>query len=106
MKQKFKIKKGDQVIVITGKDKGKKGEVIKLIADEARVIVSGVNVVKKHQKPSGMQAGGIISKEAPIHISNVMHADPKTGKPVRVGVKVLKDGEKTRYSKKSGETIG
>ncbi|MGQ0526980.1 MAG: 50S ribosomal protein L24 [Alphaproteobacteria bacterium] len=104
--QKFKIKKGDQVVVLTGKDKGKKGEVMKVITQTARVLVKGVNMVTKHEKPSQRSPGGIQKKELPIHISNVAMADPKSGKASRVGYKTLKDGKKTRFARQSGETIG
>lgn len=104
-KAKLKIKKGDQVVVLTGKDRGTKGEVVEVIADQARVIVRGVNLVSKHNKPSQTSPGGIEKKELPIHISNVAIADPKSGKPSRVGYKILKDGKKTRIARKSGETI-
>lgn len=102
---KMKIKKGDQVVVLTGKDKGAKGEVLKVFLAEQRVLVKGVNLVKKHQKPTMTSAGGIENVERPVHVSNVALADPKTGKPTRVGVSVLKDGKKVRVSKRSGETI-
>lgn len=102
---KFKIKKGDEVVILTGKDKGKKGEVLKLIPDESRVVVRGVNVVTKHQKPSQMAAGGIQKIEKPLHVSNVALADPKSGDATRVGYKTLKDGKKVRVARKSGETI-
>jgi len=102
---KLKIKKGDDVIVLTGKDKGKKGEVLKVITSESRVLVKDVNVVTKHQKPSQMGAGGLVKKELPVHISNVALADPKSGKPTRVGYKTLKDGKKVRVAIKSGETV-
>ncbi len=102
---KLKIKKGDQVIVLTGKDKGKKGEVIRSIPTENRVVVSGVNVVKKHTKPTQFSAGGIEDKELSIHVSNVALADPKKGTATRVGFKTLKDGKKVRVAKKSGETL-
>ncbi len=102
----MKIKKGDKVIVITGKDKGKTGEVTKSMPKENKVIVSGVNMVKRHQKPTQENAGGIVSKEAPIHISNVAIVDPKTGKASRMGTKTLDDGRKVRVAKKSGEVIG
>mgnify|MGYP002653264303 CR=1 FL=1 len=98
-----RIKKGDQVVVITGKDKGKTGEVTKVLVAEQRLIVSGINLVKKHEKPSARSQGGIVSKEASIHVSNVALADPKDGKPTRVGFKVEKDGKKTRIAKRSGE---
>lgn len=102
-KQKFKIKKGDQVIVITGKDKGTKGEVLEMLTDENRVLVRGVNVVTKHQKPTQVSAGGLQKVERSIHISNIALADPKTGKPTRVGYKLAKDGKKTRIARRSGE---
>ncbi len=100
-----KIKKGDTVVVIAGHDKGKKGEVLKVLPKENRAIVKGVNIVKRHQRPSANQAGGIIEKEAPVHISNLAHLDPKDGKPTRVGFRVLDDGRKVRYAKRSGEVI-
>jgi len=103
--KKMKIKKGDQVIVLTGRDKGAKGEVLKVIPAESRVIVQGVNVVTKHQKPSQLSPGGIQKKELSIHVSNVAIADPKTGEATRVGYKTLKDGKKVRVTKKSGETL-
>jgi large subunit ribosomal protein L24 len=103
---KLKLKKGDQVVVITGKDKGKKGEITKVLPTENRVVVSGVNLATKHKKPSPMSAGGLEKVEASIHVSNVALADPKTGKATRVGYQVLKDGKKVRVAKKSGETIG
>lgn len=102
---KLKIKKGDQVVVITGRDKGKKGEVLKVLPDENRVVVSGVNMAKRHQKPSATGQGGIISKEATINVSNVALVDPKTGKASRVGFKFLENGEKVRVAKKSGEVV-
>ncbi|MBQ9738558.1 MAG: 50S ribosomal protein L24 [Alphaproteobacteria bacterium] len=102
----MKIKKGDQVIVITGRDKGKTGEVTKAMPKESKVLVSGINLVKRHTKPTQENAGGIISKEAPIHVSNVALIDPKSGKATRVGIKVEKDGSKVRVAKKSGEVIG
>ncbi|MBO7244468.1 MAG: 50S ribosomal protein L24 [Alphaproteobacteria bacterium] len=100
----MKIKKGDQVIVITGRDKGKTGEVIKSMPKENKVIVQGINLVKRHTKPTQESAGGIVSKEAPIHVSNVALIDPKDGKATRVGFKV-EDGKKVRVSKRSGEVI-
>ena len=102
---KLKIKKGDKVIVITGKDKGKTGEVTKVLVQESKVIVSGINVAKRHTKPSQESAGGIISKEMPIQISNVAYVDPKTNKPTRLGIKIDKDGRKVRVAKKSGEVV-
>jgi large subunit ribosomal protein L24 len=101
----LKIKKGDHVIVITGRDKGKHGEVVEMLPKEQRAIVRGVNVVRRHQKQTAAQEGGIISKEAPIHISNLALEDPKDGKPTRVGFKLLDDGKKVRFAKRSGETI-
>ncbi len=102
---KLKLKKGDKVIVIAGKDKGKTGEITKVLVKESKVIVSGINVAKRHTKPSQENAGGIISKEMPIHISNVAFVDPKTSKATRLGVKVDKDGHKVRVAKKSGEVV-
>jgi large subunit ribosomal protein L24 len=102
---KFKIKKGDHVVVITGKDKGKKGEVLKMLPDENRAVVSGVAMVRRHQKQTAAQEGGIIAKEAAIHLSNLALEDPKDGKPTRVGYKFLKDGRKVRFAKRSGEVI-
>jgi large subunit ribosomal protein L24 len=102
---KLKIKKGDQVVVITGKDKGKTGEVTQVMPAENRVIVSGINIMTKHAKPTQFSAGGLQKIEAPIHVSNVALADPKSGKPTKVGMKKLDDGKKVRIAKKSGETI-
>lgn len=102
---KMKIKKDDEVIVLTGKDKGTKGKVTSVIPTENRVVVEGVNVVTKHQKPTQLSAGGIQKKELPIHVSNVALVDPKEGKATRVGYKVNKDGKKLRVAKKSGETV-
>jgi large subunit ribosomal protein L24 len=102
---KLKIRKGDVVIVRTGRDKGKKGEVLSVARDAFKVIVKGVNIVKRHTKPTQANAGGIIQKELPIHISNVSLLDPKDGKPTKVGFKLQKDGTKVRYAKKSGENI-
>jgi large subunit ribosomal protein L24 len=100
-----KIKKGDRVVVLTGKDKGKVGEVLRMVAKQSRVIVSGVNVVKRHTAPSQTSAGGIVEKEAPLHVSNVAHVDPKDDKPTRVGFKVIEGDRKVRYAKRSGEVI-
>ena len=100
----MRIKKGDQVIVITGRDKGKTGEVIKSMPKENKVIVQGINLVKRHTKPTQESAGGIVTKEAPIHVSNVALIDPKDGKATRVGFKV-ENGQKVRVSKRSGEVI-
>ncbi|MEY4480253.1 MAG: ribosomal protein [Bacillota bacterium] len=103
---KLHVKKEDTVIVITGKDKGKKGRVIEAYPRQNRVLVEGVNLVKKHAKPSQANPqGGILNQEASIHVSNVMLIDPKSGKPTRVGYKVLENGKKVRVAKKSGEII-
>ena len=100
-----KIKKGDKVVVTTGRDKGRSGEVVQVMPREDRAIVRGVNVVKKHQRQTMNQEGGIISKEAAIHLSNLALVDPKDGKPTRVGFKVLEDGRKVRFAKRSGDLI-
>jgi large subunit ribosomal protein L24 len=100
-----KIKKGDRVVVIAGRDKGKTGEVLRVTPTEGRALVRGVNMVRRHQKQTAREEGGIIAKEAPIHLSNLALADPKTGKPTRVGFKVLADGTKVRVAKRSGEQI-
>jgi large subunit ribosomal protein L24 len=102
---KLKIRKGDHVVVLTGKDKGKHGEVLKVMPEESRAIVKGVAMVRRHQRQTATQDGGIISKEAAIHISNLALEDPKDGKPTRVGYKFLKDGRKVRFAKRSGEVI-
>ena len=102
---KLKIKKGDKVVVITGRDKGKVGEVKKVMPTENRVIVDGVNMIKRHTKPSAGNAGGIVEKEASIHVSNVAYVDPKTDKPTRIGYRKLDDGRKVRFAKRSGEVI-
>jgi large subunit ribosomal protein L24 len=102
---KLKIKKGDRVVVITGKEKGKKGEVLKVMPEDNRAIVKGVAMVRRHQRQTASQEGGIISKEAPIHISNLAVEDPKDGEPTRVGYKFLKDGRKVRFARRSGEVI-
>jgi len=100
-----KIRKGDRVIVTTGRDKGKKGEVIKVFPKEDRALVSGVNVAKRHQKQTAKLQGGIVNKEAPIQLSNLAHIDPKSGEATRIGFKFLNDGRKVRFAKKSGEVI-
>ena len=103
-----KIKKGDNVVVLTGKDKGQTGKVLQVMPKEDRAVVQGVNMVKRHQRQSASQEAGIISKEAPIHLSNLSVADPKDGKPTRVGFKVVGEGEnakKVRFAKRSGEQI-
>ena len=103
--KKFRIKRGDRVVVITGRDRGRQGEVLRVLRKEDRLIVQGVNMVKRHQRPTGGHPGGIIDKEATIHISNVAHVDPSSGQPTRVGYKTLDDGRKVRFAKRSGEII-
>ncbi|MEI6475435.1 MAG: 50S ribosomal protein L24 [Planctomycetota bacterium] len=100
-----KIKKGDKVVVLTGRDQGRSGEVVQVMPTEGRALVRGVNMVKRHTRQSGTQEGGIISKEAPIQLSNIAIADPKDGKPTRVGFKILDDGRKVRVAKRSGDLI-
>ena len=103
---KLKIKKDDEVIVVTGRDRGKQGKVLRAMPTENRVLVQGVNIVKRHTKPSQADPqGGIKEKEAPIHVSNVALVDPKTSRPTRVGFKILTDGRKVRVAKRSGEVI-
>ncbi len=101
----LKIKKGDRVVVTSGRDKGKRGEVIQVMPRESRALVRGVNIVRRHQKQTPSQEGGIISKEGPIHLSNLALEDPKDGEPTRVGFKFLDDGRKVRFAKRSGEVI-
>ncbi|SRR6056297_2320329 len=101
----LKFKKGDRVVILTGRDKGKQGEILTMIPKENRAIVRGVNVVRRHQRQSAGQEAGIISKEAPINLSNLAHEDPQDGKPTRVGFKFLEDGRKVRFAKRSGEQI-
>ena len=102
----MKVRKGDDVMVLAGRDKGKKGSVLRVLREENRVVVQGVNVVKRHTKPSAASPGGIVEREAPIHVSNVAHIDPADGKPTRVGFKFLEDGNrKVRFAKRSGEVI-
>ena len=100
-----KIRKGDAVIVTTGRDKGTRGEVFRVMPKEARALVRGVNLVRRHQRQTASQEGGIVSKEAPIHLSNLALLDPKDDKPTRVGFKTLADGRKVRVAKRSGEEI-
>jgi len=101
---KLKVKKGDQVVVITGRDKGKTGEIVRVLRDENRVLVRGVNVAQRHQRQTASQQGGIVSKELPIHVSNVALIDPKTKQPTKVGYRM--DGErKIRFARRSGEAI-
>ena len=97
------IRKGDNVVVISGSDRGKKGSVLKVFPKENRALVQGVNMVKRHQRQTQTQQAGIVSKEAPVHLSNVAHVDPKSGKATRIGFKTLGDGRRVRFAKKSGE---
>ena len=111
MTVKFKVRKGDRVVVLTGKDKGKTGEILRTIPRESRVIVQGVNMVKRHTRPSQVNAGGIIEKEAAVHVSNVALLDPKDDRPVRVGIKIIaakvkgEKPQKVRFARRSGEVI-
>jgi large subunit ribosomal protein L24 len=100
-----KIRKGDKVVVLAGKDKGRSGEVLSVAPKDDKAVVRGINMIRKHQKQSQSQEGGIITKEAPIHLSNIALADPKDGKPTRVGFQIQKDGKKVRVAKRSGEVI-
>ena len=99
------IRKGDNVVVISGSDKGKKGSVLKVFPKENRALIQGVNMVKRHQRQTQTQQAGIVTKEAPVQLSNVAHVDPKSGKATRIGIKTLGDGRKVRFAKKSGEVI-
>ena len=105
MANKLKIRKGDRVKVIAGRSKGKIGDVLRVSATDQRVVVSGVNVIKRHTKPSRTDQGGIIEREAAIHVSNVALLDPKTDKPTKIGFKFLEDGRRVRFARGSGETI-
>ncbi|NQV47948.1 MAG: 50S ribosomal protein L24 [Rhodospirillaceae bacterium] len=105
MALKLKIKKGDKVVVRTGKDKGKSGEVLHMLPKDNRAIVQGVNMIKRHTRPTQANAGGIVEKEASIDISNLGIVDPKDDKPTRIGIKTLKDGRRVRYAKRSGEVV-
>jgi large subunit ribosomal protein L24 len=105
MAAKFKIKKGDHVVVIAGRDKGRSGDVLRVLRDQNRLIVQGINMIKRHTKQSPGQTGGIVDKEGTIHISNVAIADPKGGAATRVGYKFLDDGRKVRIARRSGEVI-
>jgi large subunit ribosomal protein L24 len=105
MAVKLRIKKGDKVQVLAGKDKGKQGQVIAVIPSENKARVAGINMVRRHTKPGMGKPGGIIAVEMPIHLSNIACVDPKSGNPSRVGYKLLKDGKKVRIAKKSGEVI-
>lgn len=100
-----KIKKGDTVVVLTGRDKGKSGEVIRMMPEDNKALVRGINMVRRHQKQTQTQEAGIVAKEAPIHVSNIALADPKDGKATRVGFKVQEDGTKVRVAKRSGDLI-
>ncbi len=100
-----KIKKGDTVVVLAGRDKGREGEVLVVKPKEDRVVVQGINIVARHTRPSQLQSGGIIRKEASMHVSNVALKDPSTGKPTRVGFKIQEDGKKVRVAKGSGEVL-
>ncbi|MCQ0990181.1 50S ribosomal protein L24 [Jiella marina] len=100
-----KIRKGDTVVVLAGKDKGRSGEVIQVMPKDDRALVRGVNMVKRHQRQTASQEAGIVNKEAPIHLSNLAVADPKDGKVTRIGIKTLEDGTKVRVAKRSGEQI-
>jgi large subunit ribosomal protein L24 len=102
---KFKIKKGDKVVVLTGKDKGKSGEVLRVVRADNRVVVQGVNMMKRHTAPRPGEPGGIVEREAAIHISNVAHIDPKSQQPTRVGYRFLDDGRKVRVARRSGEIL-
>ena len=99
------MRKGDEVVVTTGRDRGKRGEVLRVMPQEARVIVQGVNMIKRHQRQTARDQGGIIEREAPIHVSNVAHIDPASSQPTRVGFRTLEDGRKVRFAKRSGEII-
>ena len=101
----MKIKKGDNVVVISGRDKGKAGEVLRVLPAERRLIVQGVHVARRHTKPRMGDPGGIVDKELTIHVSNVAHIDPQSGKPTRVGYKTLDDGRKVRIARRSGEVL-
>ncbi len=105
MANKLKIKKGDKVVVVAGKDKGKKGEVMRVIRAERRAVVQGVNMVTRHTRPTQSTPGGLVQREAPVNISNIAIEDPKTGEPTRIGYKFLGDGRKVRFAKRSGEVI-
>jgi len=100
-----KVRKGDRVVVTAGRDKGKSGEVLRVYPAEERVLVNGVNVVKRHQRQTAKAQGGIVSKESPIHLSKIAHVDPKSGSPTRIGFKILGDGRRVRFAKKSGEVL-
>ena len=100
-----RIRKDDEVVVLSGREKGKRGKVLRVYVDRHRALVQGVNMIKRHTRPSAGQPGGIVEKEAPLHISNLAHVDPGGGGPTRIGFKRLEDGRKVRFAKKSGEVI-
>ena len=102
---KLKIKKGDRVVVISGRDKGKTGEVLRVLPAENRAVVQGANIAKRHTKPRMGDPGGIVDKELALHISNIAHLDPASGRPTRIGYKTLEDGRKVRFARRSGEVI-
>jgi large subunit ribosomal protein L24 len=102
---KLKIKKGDKVVVLAGRDKGRTGEVVKALPDENKVVVQGINMVKRHTRASQTSGGGIVEKEAAIHVSNVAHLDPKDNKATRIGFKIIDGDRKVRFAKRSGEVI-
>lgn len=103
--QKLKVKKGDQVMIITGKDKGKSGEIVTVLTKVNRVVLRGLNIAKRHTAQSQTSQGGILDKELSIHVSNVSHIDPKDNKATRIGYKFLKDGRKVKFSKRSGDLV-
>lgn len=103
--RRWRIRKGDNVIVISGREKGKSGAVLRVLRSENRVLVQGINMVKRHTRPSQVSAGGILEKESPLHISNVALVDPKEGGPTRIGAKFLEDGRKVRVARRSGEVV-
>lgn len=102
---KLRVKRGDKVVVLSGRDRGKAGEILKVMPKESRVVVQGVNMIKRHNRPSQRGPGGIEEREAPIHVSNVAHVDPADNKPTRVGYRFLENGRKVRFAKRSGELI-
>ena len=102
---KFRIRRGDNVVVLSGRERGKRGKVLRVLRKDARVLVQGVNIVRRHTRPSPQNPGGVLEKEAPVHISNVAITDPKLGKPSRVGFTRLEDGRKVRVAKRSGEVL-
>ncbi|MEQ9350232.1 MAG: 50S ribosomal protein L24 [Alphaproteobacteria bacterium] len=102
---KYKIRKGDTVVVLSGRDKGRRGEVIRMVPTEARAFVRGVHMIKRHQAPTRENPGGILEREGPIHVSNLAIADPKDGRPTRVGYTTLTDGRKVRVARRSGEQM-